>query len=229
MVELQQFDAFLFDMDGTIFDSENLYCQVWIETANEFNIPFTKQMYRPFIGIPTKKCIPIAQKMFGKHFAIAPFIQRFTEKLQAEKQKGVPFRDRFNDFFKIIQQLNKPIGLVTSSADEGVRSNFSHCLNGSSFIKQFSPIVSRDKVSQLKPDPESYLIACQKLKLTPQQVLVFEDSNTGLTAALRAGCATIGIRDQIDIHSDVAKQCLTVVNSYDELIEQCKEYNKEQQ
>ncbi|WP_111979337.1 HAD family hydrolase [Algibacillus agarilyticus] len=214
MINLTNAAAYLFDMDGTIFDSEAMYCQAWIQCANEFDLVFTAEMYQPFIGVPTQQCLPLAQHIFGRDFNLQPFLSRFIDILDTKKKAGVPFKPGFIDFFAWVLKQNKPTALVTSSNLDGVIKSFAY----HNLSDKFDAIITRDDISAIKPDPECYLLACKTLNILPQDTLVFEDSNTGLLAAINAGCQAIAIPDQIAIKPEIKTRCYQVTTSFEALL-----------
>lgn len=92
MSKISDLKAVLFDMDGTIFDSESLYSQAWVASAQHFNQHFTHQMYQDFVGVRSVECYQIAQKMFGEDFDMTPFIQFFRNYISAEKAQNMPIK-----------------------------------------------------------------------------------------------------------------------------------------
>ena len=79
-------------------------------------------------------------------------------------------------------------------------------------------VITRDDVNEFKPNPEPYLLACKTLNVQPSRAIVFEDSNTGATAAIEAGCYTIGIPDLVPFN-EVTKQHLNAeITSFEKLL-----------
>ncbi len=103
---------------------------------------------------------------------------------------------------------------MTSSAITGVQSNFAHY----DFYSEFKVVVTRDDVNQFKPNPEPYVLACERLAVKPQRAIVFEDSNTGATAALDAGCYTIGISDLVTFNIETANRLHLEIDSFEALL-----------
>ena len=214
MLNYNNFDAILFDMDGTIFDSETVHREAWKITANQFGQVFTNEMYLQFIGITTPDCMKLAVKMFNNEFELQEFSTCYFDNLKILMQHGVPIKTGFSAYFNLIKKLNKSLGIVTSSTITGVQSNFLHC----DFYSKFKVVVTRDDVNQFKPNPEPYLLACERLAVNPQRAIVFEDSNTGATAALDAGCYTIGIPDLVPFNRETANNLHLAIDSFEALL-----------
>ncbi|MCU4674879.1 HAD family phosphatase [Catenovulum sp. 2E275] len=210
MPKIAQFDAVLFDMDGTIFDSESLYSQAWVASAAHFNQHFTPDMYKYFVGVRSAECYQIAQGMFGEAFDMQPFIEFFRRYLSAEKAKNMPLKPGFKFIFEQLKQTGVKLGLVTSSRQASVAENFANL----PYLQYFDLVISGDDVTEAKPAAECYLKACKQLNVLPQKTLVFEDSNPGALAAIRAGCHTIVIPDLLPIQTDIQQQAHALFDDF---------------
>lgn len=214
MLNYNNFDAVLFDMDGTIFDSEVVHREAWKITAEQFQQVFTDDMYLQFIGMTTPNCMALAVNMFKNEVDIQEFSARYYHNLKTLHLKAVPIKAGFLAYLSAIKKLNKPLGIVTSSAASGVQANFIHY----DFYSAFEVVVTRDDVTEFKPYPAPYLLACEKLNVSPQRTLVFEDSNTGATAALDAGCYVIGIPDLVPFDTEVEPRLNKHIESFECLV-----------
>lgn len=214
MLNYNNFDAILFDMDGTIFDSETVHREGWKITADQFGQVFTDEMYLQFIGVTTPDCMKLAIEMFNNEVELQIFSAAYYDNLKQLVQKGMPLKAGFMAYFELIKKLNKPLGIVTSSPVSGVEGNFSHY----TFLSDFSVVITRDDVNQFKPHPEPYLLACKQLGVKPERTIVFEDSNTGATAGLEAGCYTVGIPDLLAFNTKTAERLHMEIASFEALL-----------
>jgi len=208
-----KFDAILFDKDGTIFDSERVCCDAWLATAKAFDVHFTADMFKKFIGIPTHKCNQMAHQHFGLTFPMDNFILEVGRYISAKKRQGLPIKKGFERFFDYILENQVPVGVVTSSSYESVIESFQK----TNFLQALDVLVTFDDITHPKPAPDCYLLACQKLSVSPQRVLVFEDSNAGIEAALAAGCHTIAIPDLVELEPALLRRCHHTLASFDEV------------
>ena len=214
MLNYNNFDAILFDMDGTIFDSEIVHREAWKITASQFGQVFTDEMYLQFIGVTTPNSMKLALELFNHNIELSAFSASYYHNLKQLVQQSMPLKAGFMAYLELIKKLNKPIGIVTSSPVSGVQGNFSH----HNFYPVFTVVITREDVNQFKPHPEPYLLACEQLVVSPQRVIVFEDSNTGATAALDAGCYTIGIPDLLAFNEATAKRLHMEISSFEVLL-----------
>lgn len=208
-----KYDAILFDKDGTIFDSEQVCCDAWITTAKTFNVHFTVDMFKGFIGIPTHICNKMAHQEFGLAFPMDQFTQEISRYISHQKRLGLPIKKGFDRFFHYIQEKNVPVGVVTSSGYDSAIESFQQ----TNYLQALDILITFDDIKNPKPAPDCYLLACQKLNVSPQRVLVFEDSNAGIEASLAAGCHTVAIPDIVDIEPELLARCHYTLPSFDEV------------
>ncbi|AWB68423.1 HAD family phosphatase [Saccharobesus litoralis] len=207
-------DAILFDMDGTLFDSEIIAEQGWILAAQEFGQTFTHQDYLKFVGIVTDVCHQQAHRKWGESFPMARFIKRKSEIYRELKTQGVLVKAGAQAFLNKSRQLTPKLGLVTSSTRSAVKENFQYLAG----LEQFQTIVTAENTQRKKPEPDCYLLACQQLEVKPEHTLVIEDSNPGCLAAIRAGCKTLCVPDMVPITSEIEKQLFARYDSLNQAL-----------
>lgn len=211
---MPKFKAILFDKDGTIFDSEAIYRESWVKAATDLGYHFTTDMYDPFVGVRAVESYQGAVKLFGEDFPIKQFIELTGRYNKQAKLAGMPIKKGFVEFFELAKKLNIPLGLVTSAVHDAAITTF----HGTDFLEYFQIIVTGDMVDKPKPDPSCYLMACEQLKLHPSEVLVFEDSNAGVAAAIKAGCQTAAIPDYLPVQPQLLAQATHVFNSFEDAL-----------
>ncbi|WP_339719742.1 HAD family phosphatase [uncultured Paraglaciecola sp.] len=206
------FDAILFDKDGTIFDSEQVCCDAWLATAKTFDVHFTEEMFKKFIGIPTDECNRMAHRDFGLDFPMEAFILETRRFISTQKRQGLPVKQGFDNFFRYLLENQMPVGVVTSSGYDSAIESFQQ----TSYLQDLNVLVTIDDVTHPKPAPDCYLLACQKLSISPERVLVFEDSKAGIEASLAAGCHTVAIPDLLELEPALLARCLDTLTSFDQ-------------
>lgn len=181
--------AILFDLDGTLIDSEPWHRKAEIETYAEFGFVPTDEELLESVGIPMSATI---ERLAERHrLAMTPdaFRERHQPRLSQHVANDL---EMFPDVEGAMRQLEgRVLGLVTSSESwyvEAVLSRFG------SVLSEFRVVVTSDNVTKGKPDPAPFLIAAERLGVTPDQCLAVEDSPNGLTSAMAAGCEVVRIR-----------------------------------
>jgi beta-phosphoglucomutase len=182
--------AVIFDMDGVICHTN----------------PYHSIAFREFFSVrdlaPSDE--DFAQHMFGKSnsYILSHFLQRpiaGEELLQMEQEKEGLFRKIYephvspiNGIVEFISDLKSNavlIGVATSAP----RANLDLIFSKVALRDQLSSILASEDVSKHKPDPEVYLRSAKNLGVSPDQCVVFEDSFSGVTAALNAGMRVVGV------------------------------------
>tara|TARA_R110002153_G_scaffold21654_5_gene72031 strand:+ start:2034 stop:2498 length:465 start_codon:yes stop_codon:yes gene_type:complete len=141
------------------------------------------------------------------------FILEIRRYISNQKRQGLPIKQGFDRFFKYILENNIAVGVVTSSGYDSAIESFQH----TDYMQALDVLVTFDDITNPKPAPDCYLLACQKLSVSPNRVLVFEDSNVGIQASLAAGCQTIAIPDLVELEPRLLTRCHHIFPSFDEV------------
>lgn len=205
---MTDFAAILFDMDGTIFDTETLHLKAWVQAASEFGIHSDIEDYVQFVGVREDICYQIFSRQRGAAFPLDAFIQCKTQIAQRLMQQELSYKSGFEALFKHCLDAGLPLGLVTSSSAQIVRQNFAQ----TAYANDWQVIVTGEDVTQPKPAPDCYLLACSSLGVKPEQTLVFEDSNAGARAAIAAGCKTVMVPDYLPADEEVATHAWKIIS-----------------
>ncbi len=187
--------AFLFDLDGVLIDSEPLHGQAWKETAALFNLNLTDDKLKLLRGkrridcaIELVKLIPKAVEEKDLLNLHKPISRQLI--LKARAMKGS------ESLVKNCHEKNIPMALVTSSSFE----SFQIKTSPHKWMNLFSVIVLGDDklLAKGKPAPDPYQLAAKKLNISPQECWAVEDSISGVTSALEAGCFVFLLKENHD-------------------------------
>lgn len=200
MTRLRSFKALLFDADGTLYDSTPLHLEAYRQVSRElYDVDFTEEMYIEKVVRQYKKPPQVLREMgipsndeefYGKKNAC-------YRKLAQEKLRAVPGAPELLSFAK---DHFIPCGIVSGSKRTSIEDSLD-ILNLRSF---FSCIVSyEDAGSRLKPDPFSFLLAAEKIGVTPSKCCAFEDAKSGIQSGKAAGMFCVGIRNGANITEDL--------------------------
>ncbi|MDT0303894.1 HAD family hydrolase [Streptomonospora wellingtoniae] len=184
--------AVLFDMDGTLIDSEHLWGRAESATAASLGGEWTAQDHRRSIG---GAAVPVARYMIERAGARAG-AHDVADRLQAEFARllagGAEPRPGAKELVARVAASGVPSALVTSTERALVDSAI-----GAIGVDSFDVSVAGDEVAANKPDPAPYLTAARMLGAEPARCVAFEDSEVGVASALAAGCATVAVVDQV--------------------------------
>ena len=176
--------AALFDCDGVIIDTESQYSDFW-KTQNELYLPDDPNMYIKIKGSTLKQ-------IFDRYFkGMTDTQEEITKSLNKfERSMTFSYIPGVVDFIKHLRARGVKTALVTSSNDEKMAQVYEQHPEFKSF---FDVMITADKVTKSKPDPQCYLKAASELGIGSEKCFVFEDSFAGLEAGMSAKMKVIGL------------------------------------
>jgi HAD superfamily hydrolase (TIGR01509 family) len=178
----------IFDMDGLMIDSERLYFQVEREMARAWGKDVTGETLKKMMGRNPEESIQIYVNDLDISLPAAEVLNqrnaRMKEKLQAELQP-------MPGFYHILSHFRSRLLMAVATA---AQQEFLDIVIDKLAVRQYFKILqSSDEISKGKPDPEIYMVVCDKMGLSTDQCMVLEDSQNGALAGKRAGCYVIAV------------------------------------
>jgi len=190
--------AVLWDMDGTIVDTEPYWFAAEFEIVEMHGGTWSHEHARALVGSDLLDSGAYIRKHGGVDKEPAEIVEMLLDRVVAQLRVAIPWRPGARELLASVNQARIPAALVTMSwkrfADQVI-----DCLPPNSF----SVSVTGDEVTAGKPHPEPYLLAAQRLGVDPRDCLAIEDSPTGVRSALAAGCHVLGVPHVVDIPSDM--------------------------
>lgn len=190
--ETRPIDGILFDLDGTLVESEHLHTEAWAKLLESFDChPSADDWADAFVGAPDSHSRDTILAMFpklreaGDILEMKQKIYRDTVAEQGEEMSMPGVHTR-------LRQLNAaevPMAVATN----GVLANCRAVLVATGMLHYFQTMVTFDQVENGKPAPDIYLLAAERLGFPPERCAVIEDSPTGIRAGRAAGCLVLGI------------------------------------
>ena len=194
MGERLSFDAVIFDADGTLFDTETLMYEVWVEIGRDMGLSITIPEYLHYVGLNRKAVLDVMRERIGPDFDGADFMVRCVARLSERiEEEGVPLKPGVREILELLHQKGIPAGLATSTHRVRTDRRLELCGLG----EYFSAVVTGDEVSKGKPDPEIYRAVCGELSVSPEACLAVEDSRNGILSAHHAGLKVAMIPDMV--------------------------------
>jgi HAD superfamily hydrolase (TIGR01509 family) len=180
-------DAILFDLDGTLIDTESVALIAGQAAFAELGAPVDAGFMHQLVGVdqPTSRQ-RIAQALPG--LDIAALSHAWQSRFEAAILQNLPMK---TGAMALLAAAKHPIAIVTSSG----RTAAHHKLQLAQIAHHFDLVITVDDVTRPKPAPDPYILAAARLGLDPARCLVFEDSETGAEAAHRAGCIVVQVPD----------------------------------
>ena len=186
--------AFIFDLDGVIVDTAKYHYLAWKKIATDLGIEFTHEHNELLKGVSRVRSLDIilglgnveASQDQKDQWLVQKNEEYLTYLVDMDQSEILPGVMSVLEFLKANQQ---PIALGSAS------KNARPILEKTGILSYFDVIVHGNDVSNAKPDPEVFLQAAQKLGITNENSIVFEDSVAGIQAANIAAMKSIGIGD----------------------------------
>lgn len=186
--------AVLWDMDGTLIDSEPYWMESEGAFARENNSSWTEQDGLSLVGLSLYDSSKIIKEKVGSSLEPDQIIQKLTDEVTAQLRQKVLWRPGAKELLMMLRRENIKTALVTMSMHRMAQQ----VVDAIGF-DAFDVIVAGDDVAQGKPHPEAYLKAAELLGVRPENCVAFEDSNTGLRSAEAAGTKAVGIKNIVEI------------------------------
>jgi HAD superfamily hydrolase (TIGR01509 family) len=186
--------AVLWDMDGTLIDSEPYWLASESEFAKAHNSDWGHDDGLGVIGMSLYESSKLLKARVGSSLEPQEIIDHITDGVLKQLEKTIPWRPGARELLKLLKDNNVKTALVTGSMHRMAQK----VADQIGFVA-FDVIVGGDDVSKGKPNPESYLMAAQMLGVEPTHCVSFEDSLTGITAAEAAGTKAVGIPHIVEI------------------------------
>jgi HAD superfamily hydrolase (TIGR01509 family) len=181
------FEAFLFDCDGTIVDSMPLHYIAWNKALSEWECDLSEELFYAWGGMPIAEII----EKLNKNRGLAMPVEAVSRRKEEYYFDILPQLKAVPEVLECIESHHGkiPFAVVSGSTRDSVVAS----LNTLRLLDRFDVLVCAGEYSKSKPDPEAFLLAAEKLGITPKSCLVFEDTEMGTEAAAAAGMAYVKI------------------------------------
>lgn len=217
-------DAAIFDLDGTLLDFEGASGAALNKAVSDIRLPgsdappvVTRKMHCEILGTHKDDWSPKILAQLGVHQSLLSphvFAQRWTDEMAicAPKLQLMPGAEELLQFLKA---KGTKMAIATSS----IRSSLPSKINSHPVLKEnMEVIVCGDEVAKSKPFPDIFLSAAEKLGVSPNRCIVFEDAPSGVKAGHAAGmktCAVIDSRFNDGNHEWLNLATITVSNLHE--------------
>lgn len=213
-----KYKAIIFDMDGTIIDSE----AIWNKATNHiielcgatYTQELADELHSKIAGLALKESCRIIKEIITTDHPVEYLVKEKIRKADELYQENIMFIQGFEQFHQQASGTHKlKTGIATNATDSTVFIT-NQRLNLTQF---FGPHIYKlsDVNFKHKPNPDLYLHAAEKLAVDPRHSIAIEDSAHGIQAAKSAGMLCIGINTSKK--PEMLKQADLIIDSYDQL------------
>lgn len=189
---LFDFDAYIFDFDGVVADTESLHFKAWNKGFELFGSAITEEEYLPLKSTGRKHIVDTFSKKLGRKISDEECLEicRIKDEYFKELCKTIDKNlliDGVEDFLKKLKNEGKKIAVASSA------STTTELLKKVGLKKYFDVVADGNLGLPKKPDPAIFIKAAELLGVNPEKCLVFEDSPAGLKAAENANMAFVAV------------------------------------
>ena len=184
----EPFAALIFDCDGTLANNLPAHYQAWSETLHEYGIEMTFERFHAITGMSTADIILSLNKEFDCQLSVKALSE-------AQETRYTRLISKVTDVRPVVDLARQyrgkvPLAVASGSGRFHVYSTLEHL----GLYDLFDAIVTSDDVPNNKPFPDILLTAASRLNVSPAGCVMYEDSNSGIEAAERAGMRVVDIR-----------------------------------
>jgi HAD superfamily hydrolase (TIGR01509 family) len=186
--------AVLWDMDGTLVDTEPYWVEVEQKLVESHGGVWTREDAMQLVGNDLIESGRYLREHGGVDLPPEEIVEILLDGVVAHIERSVPWRPGARELLAALRAAEMPCALVTMSYERFVAPVLAELPKGS-----FDVVVTGDAVSRGKPHPEPYLHAARLLGVEPADCVAIEDSNTGARSAEAAGCLVLVVENHVPV------------------------------
>ena len=182
----------IFDMDGTLIDTEKLYQEGWLSVAHTFGLKPSLDLAHSVSGTSGEQMYAVVRR-FYPDVDIAEYVRRVISYVDDKTSKEIRLMTGVKDILQFFKDQGVKMAVASASPKDIIKRN----LTNAGIIDYFDTLVSGEEVNNGKPAPDIFLCASKRIDIAAKECYVFEDSLNGIKAAVAAKCTAIMIPDTV--------------------------------
>ncbi|MFI5623414.1 HAD family hydrolase [Nocardioides sp. NPDC051685] len=186
--------AVLWDMDGTLVDTEPYWIEAEYAIAERFGATWSEEQAMELVGNALIESARLVKVGMGLPHEPEEIVEMLLDGVVERVEREVPWRPGARELLTDLVEQGVPCALVTMSYARFVAPILEQLPEGA-----FKVIVTGDMVANGKPHPEPYLTAAAALGVGAADTVAIEDSNTGARSAEAAGCTVLVIENHVPV------------------------------
>ncbi len=193
----------IFDMDGTLFDTEKLYQRAWLDVAAQFGVEKNFELPKAISGTNLGEESERIVRRFYPNIDAKAYIARTLEVVDMWRTQRLELMAGVEEILAFFKSAGVAMAVASSAPVAVIEENLSRAnLRGC-----FDVLIGGDLVTRSKPAPDIFLLAAERLNLPASDCYIFEDSFNGIRAAAASGGVAIMIPDIVQPTDDIKKIC----------------------
>ena len=198
--DMKHFEAVIFDLDGTLLDTERVAQEAFITTCEELAVAPRMDLLLRCVGAADPIARAVIREGYGPTLDVETFFAAWSRNFTAASQvTPALLKEGALVLLDAVAQLGLPMAVATSSRTAHAVAK----LEQAGLLQRFRTVIGADQVQRPKPDPEIYLKAAGCLGADPKACLALEDSEYGVRAAHAAGMTVIQVPDMTQPTADL--------------------------
>jgi HAD superfamily hydrolase (TIGR01509 family) len=186
--------AVLWDMDGTLVDTEPCWIEAEFALAEQYGGTWSREHALNLVGNDLIESGRYIRDHMGIDLEPSLIVEELLDRVIAAVERSVPWRPGAVELLANLREERVPCALVTMSYRRFVAPILEALPDGT-----FTHVVTGDAVLHGKPHPEPYLKATRALGVDPVDCVAIEDSNTGARSAEAAGCTVLVVPNHVPV------------------------------
>lgn len=215
-MQIEKIKAVIFDMDGTLIDTEKYYRMFWPKALAHFGYEMTDEQALTMRSLGQPYAPQHLKEMFHDPDLDYIAIRNYRKQIMDEclEKNGIEIK---KGAFKLLDYLKaNGIHRAIATATDQVRTE--QYLKQLRLYDYFDKIICATMVEHGKPSPDIYQYVCRQLELLPEECIAVEDSPNGVCSAYDAGCNVVMVPDQTEPDDLLREKLAARVDSLDEII-----------
>jgi len=181
--------AVVFDLDGLMFNTEELYQEVGTELLRRRGYEFTPDLLDKMMGRPSHIALQMMIDTHALNTTVGELLAETDEIFPEILRQRLAPMPGLVELLDALERARIPKAIATSSR----RAFVERVLGAFNYQPRFAHILTSEDITHGKPDPEIYRKAAQRLDIAPAEMMVLEDSQNGCRSAVAAGAITVAV------------------------------------
>lgn len=191
------FQAALFDMDGTVLDS----MRVWADVDRKFfelrNMPVPENYAKEISGLSFRQTAVYTKEKFGLSESVDEILAEWDSMCRQEYAQNVPLKENAREYLIKLKAEGKTLGVATALPEH----LYKPALERNGVYHLFDAFATTDETDERKASGKVYLLCAERLGIAPENCCVFEDIYDGIAGAKAAGMKAVLVWDEAAKHS----------------------------